>query len=186
MNKTTRRKFIKSAAAVAGGICTAALSGGVIFAARSPKREVRIEHISYRFEEHVFRTPLKFALTVVDRATLLTVTCTVRTAAGKIAEGFGTLPLNYTFSFPSKKLSADTRLGAMKTLAGRSRRLPKNTRNMLTRSTSTGHWRRFIAKLPPKCPGVCSSPIPFPSSAPWSLRALSMPPSTMPLGRPTV
>src|SRR5262249_20390234 len=31
--------------------------------------------------------------------------------------GFGTLPLNYTFSFPSKKLSPDARLGAMKTLA---------------------------------------------------------------------
>src|SRR5262249_36054144 len=63
-----------------------------------------------------FRAPLKFALAVVDRQTLLTVKCTVRTAAGKVAEGFGTIPLNYVFSFPSKKLSPDTRLGAMKAL----------------------------------------------------------------------
>jgi L-alanine-DL-glutamate epimerase-like enolase superfamily enzyme len=118
MNKTTRRGFVKDAVAVAGGICTATLSGGVgILSASTKKSDVRIERISYSYEQHVFRAPLKFALTVVDRATLLTVTCTVRTAAGKIATGFGTLPLNYTFSFPSKKLSADAQLAAMKTLA---------------------------------------------------------------------
>lgn len=48
---------------------------------------------------------------------MLTVKCVVRTAAGKMAEGFGTLPLNYVFSFPSKQLSPDARLGAMKALA---------------------------------------------------------------------
>src|SRR5262249_36674673 len=61
---------------------------------------------------------LKFAGTVVDRQTMLTVNCTVRTAAGNEAKGFGTLPLNYTFTFPSKTLSPDARLGAMKALAG--------------------------------------------------------------------
>ena len=86
MNKITRRRFVKSAAAVAGGICTAALSGGVaILAAPAKKSDVRIERIAYKFEEHTFRAPLKFAQTVVDRATLLTVTCTVRTAAGQSA-----------------------------------------------------------------------------------------------------
>ena len=79
--------------------------------------DVRIERISCSFEEHVFRAPLKFALTVVDRATLLTVNCTVRTRAGKLGAGFGTMPLNYAFSFPSAKLSEQARLGAMKALA---------------------------------------------------------------------
>src|SRR5438105_4586735 len=120
MNETTRRTFVKSAAAVAGGICTGALSGGVtVLAASSKKSDVRIERISCSYQEHVFRAPLKFARAVVDRQTLLTVQCTVRTAAGKVAMGFATLPLNYTFSFPSKKLSPEARLGAMKALAER-------------------------------------------------------------------
>jgi L-alanine-DL-glutamate epimerase-like enolase superfamily enzyme len=118
MNKTTRRRFIKSAAAVAGGICTTGLAGGVTILSGSTKpSDVRIEDISLRFEEFVFRTPLKFAGTVVDRQIMLTVDCTVRTAAGKEAKGFGTLPLNYTFTFPSRKLSPYARQGAMKSLA---------------------------------------------------------------------
>jgi hypothetical protein len=63
---------------------------------------------------------------VVDQATLVTVTCTVRTEAGKIATGFGTLPLNYTFSFPSKSLSPDARLRAMKTLAEEIAKITEN------------------------------------------------------------
>jgi L-alanine-DL-glutamate epimerase-like enolase superfamily enzyme len=118
MYKTTRRRFVRSAAAIAGGICTAGLSGGVPLPSGSAKKsDVRIERISHSYEEHAFRAPLKFALAVVDRQTMLTVTCTVRTAAGKVATGFGTLPLNYTFTFPSKKLSDTARLAAMKALA---------------------------------------------------------------------
>src|SRR5207245_2973588 len=117
-NKTTRRRFLKSAAVVAGGIYTAGSCGAIAaFSTSTKKTDVRIEHISYSFEEHIFRTPLKFARAVVDRQTMLTVNCTLRTAAGKEAIGFGTLPLNYTFTFPSKKLSPDARLGAMKALA---------------------------------------------------------------------
>jgi L-alanine-DL-glutamate epimerase-like enolase superfamily enzyme len=118
VNKTTRRGFVKSAAAVGGGICAAGLAGGVpILSGYTKKSDVRIEDISLGFEEFAFRTPLKFARTVVDRQIMLTVNCTVRTAAGKEAKGFGTLPLNYTFTFPSKKLSPEARQGAMKSLA---------------------------------------------------------------------
>lgn len=117
MNKPTRRRFVKTAVALTGGVCAAECCG-VGLAAPSPnKTDIRIERVSFRYEEHVFRVPLKFALTVVDRAMMLTATCTVRTAAGKVATGFGTLPLNYVFTFPSKKLSPDARLGAMKALA---------------------------------------------------------------------
>src|SRR5215217_189749 len=115
----TRRRFIKRLAAVAGGLCAYPhFSRGV--EARVPKRsakDVRIERVWHGFEEHAFRAPLKFAQAVVDRQTMLTVDCTVRTAAGKVATGFGTLPLNYVFTFPSKVLSEEARLGAMKSLA---------------------------------------------------------------------
>src|SRR5439155_19851990 len=53
----------------------------------------------------------------VKRQTMRTVDCTVRTAAAKVATGFGTLPLKYVFTFPAKKLSDDARLAAMKALA---------------------------------------------------------------------
>src|SRR5262249_27592384 len=117
MNPTTRRVFIRNTAAAAGGLCTAGFSNGVeILSGTTKPSDVRIESLSCSYEEHVFRAPLKFALTVVDRATLLTVNCTVRTREGKAGAGFGTIPLNYTFSYPSAKLSEQARLGAMKSL----------------------------------------------------------------------
>jgi L-alanine-DL-glutamate epimerase-like enolase superfamily enzyme len=118
MNRTTRRRFVKSAAAVAGAICTAGLAREAPVRCRARKKtDVRIEDIALRFEDFRFRTPLKFAQAVVDRQVMLTVSCTVRTAAGKEGKGFGTLPLNYTFTFPSRKLSPNARQGAMKSLA---------------------------------------------------------------------
>src|SRR5262249_40295022 len=111
--------FIKSAAGIAGGLFAPGSSRGVeLRSATTKKSDARIEHIACRYEEHVFRAPLKFARTLVDRATLLTVDCTVRTRAGRVATGFGTMPLNYAFSFPSEKLSEQARLAAMKALAG--------------------------------------------------------------------
>ena len=118
MKRGNRRSFIESAAAIAAGLCTPGPSRGVEIRSTTPKKsDARIEHISCRWEEQVFRAPLKFARTVVDRATLLTVHCTVRTRAGRVANGFGMMPLNYTFSFPSRKLSEEARLRAMKVLA---------------------------------------------------------------------
>src|SRR5262245_32567118 len=117
MKRSTRRGFVISTAAVTGGLCTPGSSRGVEILSPTAKRsDARIDRISCSYEEHVFRAPLKFALTVVNRATLLTVHCTVRTRAGRVAAGFGTMPLNYTFSFPSGKLSEQARLAAMKAL----------------------------------------------------------------------
>jgi L-alanine-DL-glutamate epimerase-like enolase superfamily enzyme len=118
MNTTMRRRFLRSAVVAAGAICTAGLArGATVRSRRANHGDIRIEDIDLRYEEFVFRMPLKFARAVVDRQTMLTAHCTVRTAAGKEAEGFGTLPLNYTFTFPSRKLSPDARQGAMKALA---------------------------------------------------------------------
>src|SRR5262245_27296604 len=118
MRRTSRRGFFKIAAAFASGVGSARPPlGAAVLSATTKKSDVRIERISCSYEEHIFRTPLKFALAVVNRQTMLTVNCTVRTAAGKVASGFGTLPLNYVFTFPSKMLSEQARLAAMKALA---------------------------------------------------------------------
>jgi L-alanine-DL-glutamate epimerase-like enolase superfamily enzyme len=117
VNKTTRRTFLKVAAA--GAVAATTFGSGVdpLCGTGKKKSDIRIEDISLGFEEFAFRTPLKFAGSVVNRQTMLTVHCTVRTASGSEAKGFGTLPLNYTFTFPSNTLSPDVRLGAMKALA---------------------------------------------------------------------
>jgi L-alanine-DL-glutamate epimerase-like enolase superfamily enzyme len=118
MKRSSRRDFVKSTAAIAGGLCAAGSSRGVgILSVSTRRSDARIERIACSYDEYAFRAPLKFARTVLNRATLLTVSCTVRTRAGKVATGFGTMPLNYAFSFPSGKLSEAARLEAMKSLA---------------------------------------------------------------------
>ncbi len=118
MDHTTRREFLKNAGAVAGGIGVAELSAGITILSGSTKKTgVRIEDISHGYEEYLYRTPNKFAGTVVDRATIMTVKCTVRTSAGKVAKGFGSMPLGNVWSFPSKKMPYAATLSAMKALA---------------------------------------------------------------------
>jgi L-alanine-DL-glutamate epimerase-like enolase superfamily enzyme len=116
--KITRRKFVKSGGALAGGMVAFNLTGcaGMLSADRK-KRDIRIERISFGYDEHTFRAPVGFAGAVVSRATMVTVRCSVRTAGGKAASGFGSMPFNHTFSFPSKTLSNKTKNDAMKALA---------------------------------------------------------------------
>ena len=102
--KITRRTFVKSAGALAGGMVASMSTGctGILPTDRY-KRNIRIDHISFGYDEHIFRAPVGFAGAVVNRATMVTVRCSVRTAAGKPAWGFGSMPFNHTFSFPSRR-----------------------------------------------------------------------------------
>lgn len=81
--------------------------------------DVAIQEISFGYEDYLYRTPIKFGGNVVDRVTLLNVNCVVKNKAGKTAKGFGSMPLGNVWSFPSKKMSYDETLGAMKGLADR-------------------------------------------------------------------
>jgi L-alanine-DL-glutamate epimerase-like enolase superfamily enzyme len=117
--KSTRRTFVRSAGALAGGILAFDLSAcaAVPSGASRKKSDIRIEHISYGYDECIFRAPVGFAGTVVNRATMVTVKCSVSTAGGKTASGFGSMPFNHTFSFPSRTLSKEIKNDAMKALA---------------------------------------------------------------------
>jgi L-alanine-DL-glutamate epimerase-like enolase superfamily enzyme len=53
----------------------------------------------------------------MDRATLLTVECSVQTRAGKVATGIASMPFNHIFSYPSKAMSHEAKNSAMKSLA---------------------------------------------------------------------
>lgn len=78
--------------------------------------DIQIQDISFAFEDHLYRTPIKFGGIAVDRATLANVHVTVRTCTGKVARGFGSMPLGNVWSFPSKKLTYDQTLTVMKDL----------------------------------------------------------------------
>jgi L-alanine-DL-glutamate epimerase-like enolase superfamily enzyme len=81
--------------------------------------DIRVKDISFAYEDHRFRTPIKFGGTAVDRVTLVNVFCTIETRAGKIGKGFGSMPLGNVWSFPSRRLTYDDTLEAMKALTQR-------------------------------------------------------------------
>jgi len=80
---------------------------------------IAVADIDFNFEDYQYRTPIKFGGTVVDRVTLLNVDCTVESAWGTTAKGFGSMPLGNVWSFPSQQMSYETTLNAMKVLASR-------------------------------------------------------------------
>src|SRR5207248_1667403 len=51
--------------------------------------DIRIEDVTYSYEDFHYRTPIKFGGVALDRATILNANVTVRTASGKTARGFG-------------------------------------------------------------------------------------------------
>src|SRR5580765_3948949 len=78
--------------------------------------DIRVDEVSYGYEDFRYRTPIKFGGMVLDRVTLLNVECRVSTRAGKSAVGFGSMPLGNVWAFPSKSMSYETTLAAMTVL----------------------------------------------------------------------
>jgi L-alanine-DL-glutamate epimerase-like enolase superfamily enzyme len=89
---------------------------------------MRIDDIEYGFEDFLYRAPIKFGGMALDRVTLLNVTSAVSTTDGRRARGFGSMPLGNVWSFPSRKLSYDQTLSAMKALAERIARVMRGCR----------------------------------------------------------
>lgn len=106
----TRRAWL---GAIAGGAAASA-------AIATPKStSIRVDEVTFALEDIRYRAPYKFGGVAVDRATLVNVTCVVRTKAGKVAKGFGSMPLGNVWSFPSRTLPYEKTLDAMKELAKR-------------------------------------------------------------------
>ena len=106
----TRRSVLQQA----GGVVAASFQ---ILRAAVRNTDIRVEDVSIAYEDYKYRTPIKFGGHVLDRATLLNVNCSVRTGDGRIAKGFGSMPLGNIWSFPSKVLPYEATLGAMQALA---------------------------------------------------------------------
>ncbi len=104
---TTRRAFLASA-----------LAAPAILRAKKTT-DVRINEVKFGYEDYLYRTPIKFGGTVVDKVTILNVDVVISNAAGKSQKGFGSMPLGNVWAYPSKVLKYEETLNAMKVLAGR-------------------------------------------------------------------
>src|SRR4051812_32024287 len=114
----TRREFTRRAASFCIALGSGALSGRAFgISAGAKSTDIRVEQITTRYENYRYRAPVKFAGQIMDQATVLTVQCTVSTRNGNIGHGFGSMPFNHIFSYPSKTMSHDAKDGAMKALA---------------------------------------------------------------------
>jgi len=133
---STRRAFLGQIAAALplaslAELTAGATGAGVVFgqapavrrASTGKPTDVRIDDVTFAYEDYRYRTPLKFGGHLTDRITILNVKCAVSTRAGKSVHGFGSMPMGNVWSWPAKTLTYDQTLDAMKTLAAKLRDL---------------------------------------------------------------
>jgi len=73
----------------------------------SKSTDTRILEATCAFEPVAFRAPLKFGGRIVDKTFLINVEVTLETQAGKVATGFGSMPVGNVWAWPSAALSTD-------------------------------------------------------------------------------
>lgn len=89
---------------------------------------IRIDEIRHSYEDYRYRTPYQFGGRDVDRVTLLNVECRISAKNGKTANGFGSMTMGNVWSFPSRALSYDQTLAAMKSLSDQIRKITADYR----------------------------------------------------------
>lgn len=85
----------------------------------SKPTDIRIRDLRTSYEHYDYRTPIKFGGVAVSEVTLLNVECEVVSRDGRVAKGFGSMPLANTWSFPSRELTFQQTHEAMTTLSER-------------------------------------------------------------------
>lgn len=85
----------------------------------SKASDIRIREISHSTEDFTYRTPIKFGGVALDRATVLNVECIVETNDGKVAKGFGSMPMSNVWAWPTRNMQYAQTLDGMLKLAER-------------------------------------------------------------------
>ncbi|MCA9080930.1 MAG: hypothetical protein KDA58_10255 [Planctomycetaceae bacterium] len=75
--------------------------------------DIRVVDINISYEDHPFRTPLKFGGRVMDKHRLVNVEVTVENKAKQHAVGFGSMPVGQVWAWPSATLTPDETSAAM-------------------------------------------------------------------------
>jgi L-alanine-DL-glutamate epimerase-like enolase superfamily enzyme len=132
--------------------------------------DIKIAEVHTSYEDFLYRTPIKFGGSVVDRVTLGNVRCRVEGRDGRSAIGFGSMSMGNVWSFPSKKLTYEQTLAAMKDLAERIATLtaahkewghPIDLNIALAprySAAATEISRNLVEPIPPLCVLVTASP----------------------------
>ncbi len=81
--------------------------------------QIRVREVYFEYEDFRYRTPIKFGGTALDRVTLLNVRMVVEGGSGTSATGVASMPLGNVWAFPSRVLTYDQTLGAMRFIASR-------------------------------------------------------------------
>jgi L-alanine-DL-glutamate epimerase-like enolase superfamily enzyme len=110
----TRRDFLHGSAAL-GSIWT--IGAAPAIHTTPDHKGIRIREVNMKFIEHKYRMPYKFGGTAVDRVTMLHVDVTVEGANGKSTQGSGAMPMGNIWSYPSKEMTYEQTLDAMRLLA---------------------------------------------------------------------
>jgi L-alanine-DL-glutamate epimerase-like enolase superfamily enzyme len=167
MKPQSRRNFLRSSAMASLG-----LTGIASFKPVANQTGIRIEEVSFGYEEFLYRAPYKFGGVPVDRATILNVNVVVRKPDGKTARGFGSMPLGNVWSFPSREMSYDTTLNAMRALAERIAKITANYKEYghpidinlavepqyLKAAGEISNEMKLLAPIPKLCTLVTASP----------------------------
>ena len=122
-NQLSRREFLCTAPLASLSVPLAFRRWNTFYTLTTKPTGIRIDDVSYDYDEFRYRTPYKFAGKEVDRATILNVRCVAHVTNGRSAHGFGSMPMGNIWSFPSERMSYDKTLGAMKALAKRVRNI---------------------------------------------------------------
>ncbi|MBN9118009.1 MAG: mandelate racemase/muconate lactonizing enzyme family protein [Planctomycetes bacterium] len=81
--------------------------------------DIRVRDVYFEYEDFRYRTPIKFGGVALDRATVLNVRVLVEGGDGRTATGSGSMPLGNVWAFPSRVLTYDQTLAAMRFIASR-------------------------------------------------------------------
>jgi L-alanine-DL-glutamate epimerase-like enolase superfamily enzyme len=81
--------------------------------------DMQVKAVRLSTEDFRYRTPIKFGGVALDRVTVLNVEADVETRAGKRATGFGSMPLGNVWAYPSRSMTYQQTLDAMKAVTER-------------------------------------------------------------------
>jgi hypothetical protein len=135
--------------------------GRTVPAANRKTSDIRIDRISFGYDEHSFRAPVGFAGAVSrghDGDGAVFGSHRRRESRQRIRVD----ALQSHFSFPSKTLSNETKNDAMKALAAELAEVTGSYGNLGIRSTSTGSSRLCILKAAAEVSDVCALADPIP------------------------
>ena len=111
--RLTRRVILAGGASAISGLAAAWGAAAPPARISSKSRDVIIRDIAFDFEDFSYRSPYAFGGESVERTTLLNVHITVEAAKGRLAKGFGSMPLGNVWAYPSRTLAYGQTMGAM-------------------------------------------------------------------------